>query len=342
LEEASLVAYVTNTDRPTPLSVIGRTPLVDISLRINFKWRRVGLKLESYNPGGSIKDRTAYALVRSLEAVGKIHPGHRLVESTSGNLGVALALIGIEKGYSVTAVVDPKVDPAVVERMRLLGAEVITVNQRDATGGYLLTRLDVVTGLVEEGFTVWPNQYRNSANPAIHYQQTAPEIRRQKPDLDAIFVAASTGGTLAGVGRYFKAVRPEVRVVGVDVPGSRVFGTAQEPRVLSGIGSSCASQFLRPDDYDDVTIVNDRDAVAACHLVYRHLNIGLGGSAGAALAACARYLAEHSELSRAVCICPDGRSNYMNSIYSEPWLSDRGFCPQQDAELLTFDDMKIS
>ena len=112
---------------------------------------------------------------------------------------------------------------------------------------------------------IWPNQYGNPANPAIHYHQTAPEIRRQRPDVDAVFLATSTGGTLAGIGRYFKAVSPRVRVVAVDVPGSRVFGTVQAPRLLNGVGSSCASQFLRPSDYDDVVIVSDRDAIAACH-----------------------------------------------------------------------------
>src|SRR5205085_4400068 len=231
------------------LSAIGRTPLVEVGLRIDGQWRPVGLKLESYNPAGSIKDRTAYALLRSLEEMHQLHRGDRVVESTSGNLGVALAMISRERGYAFTAVVDPKVDPLVVDRMRSFGAEVVLVEEPDETGGFLLTRLRVVDQMVSEEGMVWPNQYGNPANPAVHYHQTAPEVRRQQPNVDAVFLAASTGGTLAGLGRYFKAVNPRVRVVGVDVPGSRVFSAVQAPRVLNGVGSSFASQFLRPCDY---------------------------------------------------------------------------------------------
>ncbi|MDX6720813.1 MAG: N-(2-amino-2-carboxyethyl)-L-glutamate synthase [Solirubrobacteraceae bacterium] len=324
------------------IAAIGRTAMVGISLRVEKRWRWVGLKLESHNPAGSIKDRTAYALVRSLESRGEIRPGDRLVESTSGNLGVALALISKERGYSFTAVVDPKVDPSVLDRVRDLGAEVVSVDEPDGTGGYLLTRLRVVREMVRQNHDVWPNQYGNPANPTVHYQQTGPELRRQQPEVDAVFVATSTGGTLAGIGRYFKAVRPQVHVVGVDVPGSRVFANDPAPRVLNGIGSSCQSQFLRPGDYDDVVIVSDRDAVAACHVVHESLGIGLGGSSGAALAASARYLADHPYLRRAVCICPDGRSNYLNSIYSGTWLADHAFCPRRDIRGLAFDDVRLS
>ncbi len=321
------------------LAGIGRTPLVDVALRVDGRWRRVGLKLESHNPAGSIKDRTAYSLIRSLERMGQIRPGDRLVESTSGNLGVALALIAGERGYTFTAVVDPKVDPLVVERMHDLGAEVIRADEVDHTGGYLLTRLRMVEQLVAEEGMVWPNQYGNPANPAVHYHHTAPELRHQAPDLDAVFVATSTGGTLAGFGRYFRAVRPHVRVVGVDVPGSLVFGTVPSPRLLNGLGSSCVSQFLRADDYDDVAIVSDREAIAACHRVRGSVDIGLGGSSGAVVTACARYLAEHPEVQHAVCVCPDGSTNYASSIYASSWLAAFDFRPEADAAGLPFDDI---
>ena len=153
-------------------------------------------------------------------------------------------MISRERGYAFTAVVDPKVDPLVVDRMRSFGAEVVLVEEPDETGGFLLTRLRVVDQMVGEEGMVWPNQYGNPANPAVHYHQTAPEVRRQQPNVDAVFLAASTGGTLAGIGRYFKAVNPRVRVVGVDVPGSRVFSAVQAPRVLNGVGSSFASNWL--------------------------------------------------------------------------------------------------
>ncbi len=337
-DRARVRAGDTRGPRPSSVSAIGRTPLVDVGLRIDDQWRTVGLKLESYNLAGSIKDRTAYALIRSLESVNALCAGDRLVESTSGNLGLALALMSRERGYSFTAVVDPKVDPLVVDAMRGFGADVVRVDERDHTGGYLLTRLDAVRRMVLEDGLIWPNQYGNPANPAIHYHQTAPEIRAQRPDVDAVFLATSTGGTLAGIGRYFKALRRNVRVVAVDVPGSLVFGTVQAPRLLNGVGSSCASQFLGPADYDDVVIVSDRDAIAACHAVYGSVGIGLGGSAGAVVTACARYLAEHPDVRRAVCVCADGRSHYLNSIYDDAWLGGHGFDPSQDMAALPFDD----
>ncbi|MEA2717893.1 MAG: N-(2-amino-2-carboxyethyl)-L-glutamate synthase [Actinomycetota bacterium] len=337
---ASRVETTGRRRRGSP-SAIGRTPLVEIGLRIDGRWRGVGLKLESYNPGGSIKDRTAYALLRSLEAMNGLHPGDRLVESTSGNLGVALAMISRERGYGFTAVVDPKVDPLVVDRMRSFGAEVVLVDQPDHTGGFLLSRLHVVRQMASDEGMIWPNQYANPANPAIHYHQTGPEIRRQQPGVDAVFLATSTGGTLAGIGRYFKAVKPGVKVVGVDVPGSRVFGDVQAPRLLNGVGSSCASQFLRPSDYDDVVIVSDRDAIAACHLVHESVDIGLGGSSGAVVAACARYLADNPDVHQPVCICADGRPNYLNSIYSEAWLARFAFRPPADMAALAFDDARL-
>ncbi len=328
--------------RSRALAAIGRTPLVDVALRVDGRWRRVGLKLESHNPAGSIKDRTAYSLIRSLERMEELRPGDRLVESTSGNLGVALALISRERGYTFTAVVDPKVDPLVVDRIHGLGAEVVLTDEVDATGGYLLSRLRLVEQMVAEDGTVWPNQYGNPANPAVHYHHTAPEVRRQAPDVDAVFVATSTGGTLAGFGRYFKAVSPRVRVVAVDVPGSLVFGTTYAPRLLNGVGSSRASQFLSPADYDDVVIVGDRDAVAACHLIQGSVGIGLGGSSGAVVAACARYLSAHREVRRAVCICPDGSANYASSIYGTSWLARFGFRPEKDAAELPFDDAVLA
>jgi cysteine synthase A len=334
------VVEIASRRRPDSLSAIGRTPLVDIGLRIDGRWRGVGLKLESYNPAGSIKDRTAYALLRSLERMNALRRGDRVVESTSGNLGVALAMICRERGYTFTAVVDPKVDPLVVDRMTGFGAEVVLVDKRDHTGGYLLSRLEVVRQMLRDEGMIWPNQYGNPANPGIHYHQTAPEIRRQRPGVDAVFLATSTGGTLAGIGRYFRAVNPRVRVVGVDVPGSRVFGTVQAPRLLNGVGSSCASQFLRTSDYDDVMIVTDRDAIAACHLVHESVDIGLGGSSGAVVAACARYLALNPDVHQPVCICADGRSNYLNSIYSDAWLTKFAFCPAADMAALAFDDAR--
>jgi cysteine synthase A len=307
------------------------TPLVDVVLRIGPQWRHVGLKLESHNPGGSIKYRTARGLVKSLEEQGRLRTGASLVESTSGNLGVALALLSRARGYRFTAVTDPKTDPVVLERIEGLGARVMRVTEPDMAGGYLLSRLSAVRKLLaQEPGTIWPNQYENPSNPAAHYSQTAPEIQLQCPDLDAVFVATSTGGTLAGVGRYFREVAPLVKVIGVDLRGSRVFGLPSEHRLVTGIGSSRPSSFLRPDDYDDVIIVDDLEAISACYHLRDELGVGLGGSSGAVVAACARYLAENPHIRRPVCICPDGHLNYVNTLYNPVWLAKHHLIPRSD------------
>ncbi|HEX4832622.1 MAG TPA: pyridoxal-phosphate dependent enzyme [Trebonia sp.] len=304
------------------------TPIVDIALKIDSRWRKVGLKLESHNPSGSIKYRTARGLVSALEASGALAPGARLVESTSGNLGVAMAFLCQRRGYHFTAVTDPKADPVMLDHMRSLGAAVICVTEPDEAGGYLLTRLALIRAMVaRDRASIWPNQYEHPANPEVHSTETAPEICRQRPGLDAVFVAASTGGTLAGIGRYLRSASPSVRVIGVDVRGSRVFGHPSGQRLITGIGSSRPSLFLRPGDYDDVVIVDDREAIVACHYLQGTLGLGLGGSAGAVVTACARYLRGHPEITQPVCLCPDGQANYVNTLYDHAWLAGHGLEP---------------
>jgi cysteine synthase A len=317
------------------------TPLRDVALHIDSKWRRVGLKLESHNLSGSIKYRTAQGLIMGLEECNQLQPGKLIVESTSGNLGVALALLSRERGYRFTAVTDPKTDPTVIERIKDMGAQVICVTEPDTAGGYLLSRLMTVHQfLSEEPGAIWPNQYENPSNPTVHYRQTAPEICRQCPDMDAIFIAASTGGTLAGVGRYLRRTDPSVRVVGVDLRGSRVFGLPGAKRLVTGIGSSRPSSFLRPTDYDEVMLVDDREAISTCHRMRNELGIGLGGSSGAVIAACSRYLAANPDIKRPVCICPDGQSNYLNTLYSPMWLALHGLDPAHGISATVFGDIR--
>jgi N-(2-amino-2-carboxyethyl)-L-glutamate synthase len=316
------------------------TPIVDIAMKIGSRWRKVGLKLESHNPSGSIKYRTACGLIKALEASGRLAPDTHLVESTSGNLGVALAFLSQVRGYRFTAVTDPKADPVMLEHIQSMGAKVISVSEPDGAGGYLLSRLAMIRRLLDEDRAlIWTNQYENPANPEIHYRATAPEICRQRPGIDAVFIAASTGGTLAGIGRYLRSASSSVKVVGVDIRGSRAFGYPSGKRLITGIGSSRPSLFLRPSDYDDVVIVDDQEAVIACHYLQDNLDIGLGGSAGAVVAACARYLAAHPEIAQPVCICPDGRANYLNTLYNRAWLGERGLHSTLNLESAAFSDV---
>ncbi|HEY1353606.1 MAG TPA: pyridoxal-phosphate dependent enzyme [Ktedonobacteraceae bacterium] len=305
----------------------GNTPVEKVPLLINGVQRTIHLKLEGTNPTGSAKDRTAKGLMQALEAQGGMDQKSVIVESTSGNLGVALSFLCRAREYQFVAVVDPKTTCENIEKMRALGAEINLVEEPDQSGGYLLSRLERVHTLCQSTpSSVWPNQYENMANPTIHYTDTGPEIYRQmNGEVDAIFIAVSTGGTLAGISRFFREVSAKTRIIGVDAQGSSVFGTPPGPRLLTGIGSSRRSSFLTRADYEEYILINDGQAFAFCRALSRATNIHVGGSSGAVLAACAHYLQVHPEAEHVVCLCADGGTNYSSSIYDDRWMLRHGF-----------------
>jgi len=193
------VAEESGVDRG-PVTRIGNTPIRRIQLLIGGQSRNVYLKLEGDNPGGSIKDRTALSLLRSLEKTGRLSEGVRLVESSSGNLAIGLAMLARDSGYRFTAVVDPKVTAENIRRLHDLGAEAAIVETPDETGGYLRSRLARIRDmLAEDPGLLWTNQYSNAANPEAHYSGTAPEIFRQMEQrVDAVFVALPADGAEGG------------------------------------------------------------------------------------------------------------------------------------------------
>ena len=305
---------------------IGDTPIRRIRLLIGGMSRSVHLKLEGENPGGSIKDRTALSLLQSLERTGQLRTGGRLLESSSGNLAISLAMLARDRGYRFTAVVDPKITGENLRRLDALGAETQRVEATDETGGYLLSRLARVRELLaDDPVLVWTNQYSSPANPEAHYLGTGPEILQQMAQpVDAVFVAVSTGGTLAGIGRYFREASPHTRIIAVDARGSVALGGAPGMRKLTGMGASRASEFATPELYDDLAFVGDSEAFAFCRALAAATGLKVGGSSGACLAACARYLQFHRNVERAVCICADRGEHYASSIFSDSWLAENG------------------
>jgi 2,3-diaminopropionate biosynthesis protein SbnA len=291
----------------------------------------VHLKLEGVNPCGSLKYRTALSLVDDLEQRGALGRGSILIESTSGNLGVALASIARRRDYRFVAVVDPKTTPENLTRLRCLGARVELVDTPDEAGGYLLSRLQRVHELCSrsEAF-VWPDQYSNPANPRAHEHGTAPELLEQlHGELDAIFVPVSTGGTLAGIGRFLRRESPATRIVAVDALGSVALGGRPGPRLLTGIGAGRLSSFASTDLYDERLFVGDLDAFASCRALVAGTGIRVGGSSGATLAACVRVLAAEPYLEHVVCLCADRGENYLSTIYDDRWLARHGIDPRR-------------
>lgn len=311
---------------------VGHTPMQALQLMNNGRAYRICLKLEGANPTGSMKDRTGYALVQSLEEQEKLRAGSIVIESTSGNLGVALALQCKARGLDFLAIVDPKTTQENIAKMQTLDAHIDVVDQPDEMGGYLLSRLERVREYCcRSGVYAWTNQYENPANVHIHYVSTGPEIYRQmNGHIDAVFVPVSTGGTLAGVGRFLREVSPSTRIIGVDAYGSVIFGTPPAPRKLTGIGSSRPSSFLSPDLYDTYILVRDEEAFAFCRALSDATNLRVGGSSGAALAACIRYLAVYPDLKDIVCICADKGENYASSIFNDAWLEHQKLCLSKD------------
>ena len=302
------------------------SPVVPIALLIDGVRHTVHLKLEGATPGRSVKDRTAEALLDDLEQRGCLRPDSIVVESTSGNLGVALARLVRKRGLEFLAVVDPKTTPENLARMRESGAAIHIVDIPDASGGYLMTRLERVQELCASSSRyVWTNQYANPANPRAHYQTTGPEIYAQLAGrVDAVFVPVSTGGTLAGLSRYFREVSPTTSMVGVDACGSVVFGGSPGPRLLTGIGSSRPSSFLARESYDRSVLVGDAEAFGLCRALFAATGIKVGGSSGAVLAACARYCSTAPGIRRLVCLCADSGQSYDASIYDNTWLAEHG------------------
>lgn len=324
--DAANIASTQADELPMLLEQPGNTPMESIYLVFDGRPRKIHLKMESQNPTGSVKDRTANGLIQSLEAHGRLHPGSVIVESTSGNLGVALGFLCKMKGYRFIAVVDPKTTQENIARMQTLDAHIEMVEQPDENGGYLLSRLKRVYELCDRNADyVWTDQYSNPANPLVHYQSTGPEIYTQMHGaVDALFIAVSTGGTLAGISRFFREVSPSTLIVGVDAHGSIIFGTPAAPRKLTGIGSSRTSSFITSDVYDTHILVRDEEAFTFCRALWNTTGIKVGGSSGAVLSACARYLYDHSELTNAVCLVADDGDRYANSIYSDEWIRKHG------------------
>lgn len=305
------------------------TPLVQTTLGARGRAHLVHLKLEGANPCGSVKDRTALSLVDELELRGALEPGSIIVESTSGNLGVALAAIACTRGYGFVAVADPKTTRENLARMRALGARVELVETPDEAGCYLTSRLDRVRELrASSDAFVWPDQYSNLAGPRAHELGTGPELLEQlRGAVDAIFVPVSTGGTLAGLAACFRRESPGTHIVAVDAAGSVALGGRPAPRLLTGIGAGRPSSFLSAELYDERALIHDAEAFSYCRALATETGIHAGGSSGATLAACGRFLAANPDLGRVVCLCPDRGEAYASTIYNDRWLASNGIDP---------------
>ncbi|MGR6965389.1 2,3-diaminopropionate biosynthesis protein SbnA [Geodermatophilus sp. URMC 61] len=281
------------------------------------------LKVEGLNFAGSVKLKAASGMVAAAEREGRLRPGSVIVESSSGNLGVALSMIAASKGYGFLCVTDRRCNLQTRLLMEALGAEVHVVTEPDPVRGLLGARMDYVRArCAADPRYVWLNQYENQNNWQAHYRQTAPAIDRQFPDLDVLFVGAGTTGTLMGCARWFREHRPSVRIVAVDVVGSVSFGGPSRNRAIPGLGMAVRPPLLDESYVDEVVMVEEADTVRACHRLARR-GFLFGGSTGTVVSGATSWLARNGRDGlTAVTIAPDLGERYLDTVYQPNWVQD--------------------
>ena len=287
----------------------------------NFVGHPLFLKCEGFNFAGSVKLKAAVSMVEAAERSGELVPGSILVESSSGNLGVALSMIAASKGYGFVCVTDSRCNLQTRLLMEALGAEVHTITEPDGIGGLLAARMNHVRRLcASDPRYVWLNQYSNDDSWRAHYRTTGPSIAQQFPELDVLFVGAGTTGTLMGCARYFRRWHPQVRVVAVDPVGSVSFGTPAARRMLPGLGMNVRPPLLDESFVDEVVHVEEPDAVRTCHALARR-GFLFGGSTGTVVAGATRWLDAHDAHDlTSVAIAPDLGERYLDTLYQPNWL----------------------
>ncbi|MDQ1319774.1 MAG: cystathionine beta-synthase [Actinomycetota bacterium] len=307
--------------------LIGDTPLVELTSVVPEGSGRVAAKIEYLNPGGSSKDRIAVKMIDAAEASGALRPGGTIVEPTSGNTGVGLALVAQRRGYRCVFVCPDKVSEDKQNVLRAYGAEVVvcpTAVAPDHPDSYY----SVSNRLVEEIDGAWkPDQYSNPNGPASHYETTGPEIWADTDGTVTHFVAGvGTGGTITGAGRYLKEVSGgRVTVVGADPEGSVYSGGTGRPYLVEGVGEDFWPQAYDPAVADEIIAVSDADSFDMTRRLAREEGLLVGGSCGMAVVAALRVAERAGPGSLTVVLLPDGGRGYLSKIFNDAWMSSYGF-----------------
>jgi cystathionine beta-synthase len=311
--------------RPDILATIGNTPMVRLS-RLHPPGNLVA-KLEAFNPGGSSKDRIGLAMIEAAERAGLLHPGDTIVEPTSGNTGVGLAMAAVMKGYRMIAVMADKQSKEKQDLLRAYGAEVV-VCPTDVAPDDPRSYYSVAAELAARPGHYRPDQYSNPANPRAQYESAGPEIWKQTDGQVGVFAAgAGTGGTITGIGRYLKEHNPGVIVVGVDPVGSIFTApTAADvhPFLVEGVGEDFWPTAFDQGIVDEWEVVDDGASFAMTRRLVREEGILAGGSGGMAVVGALRAAQRHADRLVVVHV-PDGGRNYLSKIFNDDWMRSRGF-----------------
>lgn len=326
------------------LETIGDTPLVRVNRLAAHVPGIVLAKLEFFNPGGSVKDRIGVSMIEAAVEAGDLEPGGTIIEGTSGNTGVGLALAAIARGYHCVFTTTDKQSPEKIAILRALGARVVVcptdVKPEDPRSYYQVARR-----LAREiPNSVYLNQYDNPANPAAHVRTTGPELWEQTEGrLTHLFVGAGTGGTIVGCARYLKEQNPDIRVIGVDPYGSvyyKYFHTGEfdeneiHPYVTEGVGEDILAGNMDFEIVDDYVRVDDRESMLMTRRLAREEGFFVGGSCGMAMAGALQWLEANRDRldddTVSVVIMPDGGYRSLGKVYNDEWMKQQGFLPDEE------------
>lgn len=314
----------------TILDLIGNTPILRVR-NIDTGLCELYIKLECQNPGGSIKDRIALSMIEAAEREGKIKPGDTLIEATAGNTGLALALVGIQKGYHLTLVIPDKMSQEKIFHLKALGVNVV-MTRSDVEKGHPEYYQDMAKRMAEETGAYYVNQFGNTANPVAHETGTAPEIWQQMEGrLDAIVCGVGSGGTLTGIGRYFSKTAPHVEMVLADPKGSilaPLINHGAKVKAGSWLVEGIGEDFI--PDICDLSLVRkayaiaDSESIATAQMILQKEGVLCGSSSGTLIAAALRYCREQKTPKRVVTFACDSGNKYLSKIFNPHWLDDHG------------------
>lgn len=308
------------------LQAVGWTPLIRMTRVAEGQLAQIYAKVEYVNPGGSVKDRVAVAMVEQAEKEGLLQPGGTIIEATSGNTGVGLAMVAAVKGYRCVFIMPDKMSTEKIRLLKAYGAEVVLTpaaaetNSPEGYGG-------VAARLLTEIPNSWqPNQFANLVNPEYHYKTTGPEIWEQSEGKVTCFVAGiGTGGTISGVGRFLKSKNPNIKIVGADPEGSIISGDKPKPWDVEGIGEDFIPNTLNPQVVDEWVRVSDYDSFNLARDMARKEGLLVGGSSGTCMAAALNYARRLTPDDFVVVLCPDTGRNYLSKLFSDEWMVEHGY-----------------
>lgn len=308
------------------LEAIGETPLVRVHRIATDLSPAIYAKIEMVNPGGSVKDRIALAMIEAAEKEGLLKPGGTIIEATSGNTGVGLAMVAAVKGYRCIFIMPDKMSPEKTRLLKAYGAEVVMTPasaESNSPEGYS----GVAARLANEIPNAFqPNQFANLNNPNYHYHNTGPEIWEQTEGKITVFVSGiGTGGTISGCGRFLKEQKPDIKIVAADPEGSILSGGSPKPWEVEGIGEDYVPKTLNTQVIDEWIRVSDAESFTVARSMAQTEGLLVGGSCGTAMAAGLRYAQRLSTDDMMVVMCPDTGRNYLSKMYSDEWMIEMGY-----------------